>query len=111
MILQCPSYDLWSCRYETCGPRYVALLLSFLNQVTNRSLGLTPGTVWLPVMNNVSAVWPLAQARTHQRCLISRASNRQQKYVMTSAFCCAFSERALVRMSHLFQAILCVEIN
>jgi len=111
MISQCPSHDLWSYRYETCTPRYVALLLSFLNTVTNRSLGLTPGTVLLPVMNNASAVWPLAQARTHQRCLISRASNRQHKYVMISAFCCAISERALVLVFHLFQVILCSKSN
>jgi len=103
MISQFPSYNLWSYRYETCTPRYVALLLSFLNTVTNRSLGLTPGTVLLPVMNNASAVWPLAQARTHQRCLISRASNRQHEYVMISAFCCAISERALVQCSTCFK--------
>jgi hypothetical protein len=108
---QSPRYDLRSYRYETCAPRYVALLLSFLNKVTNRSLGLSPGTVLLPVMNNASAVWPLAQARTYQRCLISRAYNVQQRSVVIPVFCCTFSVRALVWKSHLFQVILCVNLT
>lgn len=106
--LKSPRYVIRSSRYEKRAPRYVALLLSFLNKVTNRSLGLSPGNVLLPVMNNASAVWPLAQARTHQRCLISRAYNVQQRSVMIPVFCCTVSVRALVRKSYLFQVILCV---